>query len=533
MQPTRSFPSLLLLAVGCAPADDPGPAIWFALDAPRVEGIRSNALVPMARLHADGSWDLPWPVPRRISRGHPEQASLIPVDRDGFLHPPPGDSDDLPRPGIHWLFPYAAADSARLRSVAPVRWYRYAAGELLQAQRSVAERIVNGDNSRCSFWVLDNSADRHADARPGLALSVPAPSPLREDEIHGLDEMLAEAGLPHQPADADGGYDYRGFHDRHNDDYPHAGRYPQRSLAGLVRVREGLAVALVRFVEAGPRFGSIRPVVTWALVELREGGARIVSRFSASEALCTGRPAEDRGGELWLALSTRDGSRLDPLGKRLASGSWDAAWPERMHFMEMDRGGFLRHWRNRAGEPENPPGHWPLPFRNVDGERARLDLPLLWYRHSRWRTAPGAVTDVMMASRHCDEGWALRLEPDQGLRESSGRSVGVAFSRPTATRLAEETPQLKRIRDRLGLIDRPSSREEGGYRVGRSWYPIREVVGYFRLADGTVLGVVQEYHYEGDATVAFEVPAALAQGGEGVAATDTARIVLDVHGGGC
>ncbi len=536
MQPARSFLPFLLLATACAPPDDPAPSIWFALDAPRVDGIRERALVPLARLHPDGSWDLPWPRPRRVSQGFPEQASLIPVDRDGLLHPPPAGPGDLPRPGIHWLFPYTTADSARLRSVAPVRWFRYAAGETLQARRSVADRIANSDNSRCNFWVLANSADYGDDAPPGLALSIPALRPLREGEIEGLEEALAQAGLPHQPSDADGGYDFLGFHDRRDDSYPDAGRYPRRSLAGLLRVREGLEIALVAFVEAGPRFGTIRPVTTWALVELRAGRARIVSRFSASAPLCTGRPAENGGGELWLALATHDGSRLDPLAKRLADGSWDAAWPEGMHFMEMDRGGFLHHWRNRAGEPERPPGHWPLPFRGVDEERARLDLPLLWYRHSRRSMVPGTVTDVMLAGRHCGKGWALRLEPNRNLRDEpndSGRDLGVAFSDPSVTRLGEETPELKRIRDRLGLIDHPASREEGGYRMGGSSYPIREVIGYYRMEDGTRLGVVQVYHYEGEATVAFEIPAAAA-GGESLAAgRDTARIVLNVHGGGC
>lgn len=522
----------ILLAVACASPEDSVPSVWFALDAPRVSTIRERSLVPIARLHPDGSWDLPWPRPRRVSGDFPAQASLIPVDRNGFLHAPPGDSSELPRPGVHWLLPYATADSARLRAVAPVRWHRYAAGEVLQAQLSVAEGIGYNDRWSCGFWLLRNSANYGDDAPPGLALSIPAQRPLREADIAGLDEALAKAGLPHQPADADGGYDHQGHHDLHTDSYPDAGRYPRRSLAALVRVRDGLDVALVAWVEAGPQFGA-RPVTTWALVELREGRAGIVSRFSGHAALCAGRPAENRTADLWLALATHDGSRLDPLGRRVADGSWHPSWPEGIPFVDMDRGGFLHHRRSRGDDPERPPDHWPLPFRSVDGERARLDLPLLWYRHLRRSTVPGTVTDLMLASRHCEVGWALRLDPDRPWRDASGRSIGVAFSDPSVTRLEEETPELERMRIRLGLIDRPTSREEGGYSKAGTWYPRREVIGYFRLGDATVLGVVQAYHYEGEGTVVFEIPAA-SMGGEGLsAASDTARIVLDVHGGGC
>ena len=186
-----------------------------------------------------------------------------------------------------------------MRSVAPLRWYRYAVGEAVQGRPTGVNRLGQTDHA-CGFWVLHSREELDGAAPVGLALSRPALRSLRENDIPGLDGMLTAAGFPHQPSDAEGGYHYAG-------DYANpAGRYPRRTVAGLARIREDLDIAIVRYEEAGPQFEG--HVTTWTLVEFLEGHPR------------TGRPAENRTEAVWVALTSANGSRLDPIGRRHPDG---------------------------------------------------------------------------------------------------------------------------------------------------------------------------------------------------------------------
>ena len=96
-----------------------------------------------------------------------------------------------------------------MRSVAPLRWYRYAVGEAVQGRPTGVHRLSQTDNE-CGLWVLHSREELDGAAPVGLALSRPALRSLQEDDIPGLDDMLTAAGFPHQPSDADGGYGYEG-----------------------------------------------------------------------------------------------------------------------------------------------------------------------------------------------------------------------------------------------------------------------------------------------------------------------------------
>ena len=501
-----------VLVAACTEIEEPAETVWVALHAYSTRGLPENSLLPMGRLRPDGTWDLPWPKSFGVSLGAAEQPSLIRVDHEGMLLPPESPSESAARPGIHWLLPYELAASGRPRSVAPVQWHRYAVGEGVQGRPVQATALLHTDNSRCGFWVMRGRGEIEGAVPAGLALSRPALGDLAEDDVPGLDEMLTAAGFQNEPSDSDGGYDSPG--DLRNP----AGRYPRRTIAGLARVGEDRDVAMVRYEEAGPRFGG--HVVTWALVELRDGRAKIISTFSGNASLCARQPAENRTEALWVALVSRDGSRLDPIGRRHHDGNWDLPWPDLVEAAGVDSSGYLHPLRSPPDEPRISDEDWLLPFRVAGEDRLRIDAPLQWYRYVRRNVVPGTVTHVMLASRHCLAGWSLRMDPYWNMSGPEGRGGDVAFNLPSAVRLTtEDLPGLDSIQAGLGLRDRPPP-NQGGYQKGDDWYPKREILGLFQVYD-IIIGVVGEYHYEGGTTIVFEV------------SSNSARIVSEADGGGC
>ncbi len=504
-----------VLAAACTSIEEPAEGVWVAVHAYSVRGLPERSLLPIGRLRPDGSWDLPWPRSFGVSFGAAEQASSVRVDAEGFLLPTGDLSESASRPGIHWLLPYEVTDSGRLRSVAPVHWYRYAVGEVAQGRPTQADALRRSDYFRCSFWVLNANEEIDGAVPAGMALSRPALRDLSEDDLPNLGEMLTAAGFPHQPSDEDGGYHYRG------DGRSTAGRYPRRTVVGLATVREDVDVALVLYEEAGPRFGG--HVTSWALFEMRDGRANVVSTFSGDASLCGRWPAENRTEALWVALVSHEGSRLDPIGRRRSDGSWDLPWPDLVAGGSLDSSGYLHLWPSPSGEPRSSADGWPLPFVAVGRDRVRIDVPLQWYRHTRWNVTPGTVTHVMLAERGCSAGWSLRMDPDPewSVPGSEGRRVSVAFSLPLAVSLTEaDVPGLDSIQTVLRLVDRPP-RDHGGYEMGGNRYPHRDILGLYRIDDDVIIGVVGEYHYEGQKTVVFEI------------AGDSARIVSEASGGGC
>lgn len=501
-----------VLAAACTSTEEPAEGTWVALHTNSVGGLPERSLLPMGRLRPDGGWDLPWPGSFGVSRGFHDPMSSVRVDADGFLIPREERADAPVRPGPHWLLPYEAADSGRLRSVAPVDWYTYTASDPVQGRPARANRLLHSD-AFCGVWVLGGLEEAHEAETAGLALSRPALRGLSEDDFPRLGETLAAAGFPHQPSDADGGYDYDG-------DFRNAsGRYPRRAVVGLARIREGMDIALVRYEEAGPRFGG--HVTTWTLVELRAGKATVVSSFAGRGSGCVPRPAQDRTETLWVALvSEAGGSLLDPIGRRHPDGRWDLPWPDVLVGGELDRSGYLNPWRS-SGSGDGSAGWWPLPFQVGSGGRLRIDVPLQWYRYTRLGVVPGTVTHVTLAGRGCNAGWSLGLNPLRAVTYPVRRGVAVALTTPHAVELAEDdVPGLDSIRSTLGLLDRPS-RDQGGYRMGDDWYPKREILGLYRLQDDIMIGVVGEYGYEGQSTIVFEV------------SRDSTRIVSEASGGGC
>lgn len=503
-----------MLLAACTSSEESSEGTWFALHANSVRELPARSLLPMGRLRPDGSWDLPWPRSFGVSYGVAEQASLVPIDADGFLLPPRDRTNGTVRPGVHWLLPYEFADSARPRSIAPVRWFRYTAGEEVQGRSVQANALVHTDDYGCGFWVLVGGEQAEGGVPQAMALSRPALRALEEDEFPGLGEMLTAAGFPHEPSESDGGYYFPG------DNRHPAGQYPRRTVVGLARVEDDLDIALVSYEQAGPGFGG--HVTTWALVALQGGRASVVSRFSRWDTpQCTRPPPENRGeAPVWVGLLSQEGSQLEPIGRRHPDGSWDLPWPDWIEGARLDSSGYLRRWGDRSDASRSSDDGWPLPFRTVAGGRVRVDVPLQWYRMGHGRAVPGTVTHVMLAGRHCLAGWSLRMDPAWNMSGLAGREVAVAFNQPLAVQLAEEDiPDLDSILARLGLLDRPDP-DRGGYQMAGSSYPRRDIIGLFRVGD-IIIGVVGEYHYEGQATIVFEI-----SGG-------TASIVSEASGGGC
>ncbi len=380
-------------------------------------------------------------------------------------------------------------------------------------QLTAAQGLWLHELRECAFWKLGYGGEVPEDVLAGMVFSQQPLAVLGEDDLPGLDSLLAAVGFPDRPSDADGGYHFEG-----NGLHP-AGRYPQRTTVGLARLRADLDVALVRYVEAGPQFDRVRRhAVTWALVEIRGGMPSVVSTFSGGAPLCTGRPRNDPPDALWIALATHDGSRLDPIARRHLDGSWDMPWPDRdISSGRLDSAGVVQYW-SWPDESFDPTESWSTPFDLMDGE-LRLNAPLQWYRYSRFGRHPGTVSHAMLAERYCGVGWSLRMDPESSWYWDD--DPGVALSQPQPTPLAEEElPNLGAIRAELGLLSRPP-RDQGGYTMGGSRYPIRVVLGLFRLEDGAVIGVIEERNYEGGGVVVFEI------------ADDSARIVTSYHRGGC
>ncbi len=218
-----------------------------------------------------------------------------------------------------------------------------------------------------------------------------------------------------------------------------------------------------------------------------------------------------RSDSLWVAIVEKPkpllaAGEIIPIGQYY-EGGWDRTWPENFDhgpFASIDSIGGLS-----VARPILPP------IDNLDPERLHISAPLRWHFYTDAEEEDTlVVTDLALGRAHCGLRWVLSTDlAKQVETEKSYGTVGVAFSRPVESISADvEIPNLDSIQASLGLVRR--TRGGKGYR-NFVW------LGFYRLEDGTKMGVVNDIGYEGES---FQVIAF--RGDQGV-------VVVDMHGGGC
>ena len=132
------------------------------------------------------------------------------------------------------------------------------------------------------------------------------------------------------------------------------------------------------------------------------------------------------------------------------------------------------------------------------------------------------VARLLLVEAQCMMSWALGFGAPAGLAEPELPAVegapavaGVAFSHPLEVVSGdEEIPGLDGIRVELGLVD-VSSVDDPMESRRFVW------LGFYRLDDGAIIGVVNDRAYEGESWLVVEVDGA------------RSRVAHRVHGGGC
>ena len=223
---------------------------------------------------------------------------------------------------------------------------------------------------------------------------------------------------------------------------------------------------------------------------------------------------------LWIAVVRTDGV-LIPFARHGDDG-WDLPWPApfEAETAALDTGGDVvpPPWLGREA--------WTLPVPPIDRQDpggGRIAAPLQWSFYSRTEQGTAlAVSRLLLVEAHCMMSWGLGLgEPsgsgERGLPRVEGTPdvAGVAFNHPLDVVSAEEEiPGLDRIRADLDLID-VSGLDDPMESRRFVW------LGFYRLDDGDIIGVVNDRLYEGESWFVLEI-----DGDEG-------RIAHRVYGGGC
>ena len=185
--------------------------------------------------------------------------------------------------------------------------------------------------------------------------------------------------------------------------------------------------------------------------------------------------------------SYRPRGLLIPIARR-AGGVWAHPWPEPFdtsNVAVIESDGVLRDFRWESQQGLKP---WALPVDAQDPEFPRIGAPTRWSFHSE--TPPGTtltVTGLALIEAECLVSWALRTDA-RVLSQVDGtrRVAGVAFNHRLDAVSAEEVPYLDRIRTDLELVD-----TAGMYASRFVW------LGFYRLEDGGIIGVVNHVGYEG------------------------------------
>ena len=221
---------------------------------------------------------------------------------------------------------------------------------------------------------------------------------------------------------------------------------------------------------------------------------------------------------LWIAV-VQTGGALIPFARHGDDG-WDLPWPAPF---DAETGGL-----DDGGEVVSPPRPdrearpLPMPPVDQDSRGGRIAAPMQWsfYSQSERGTAL-TVARLLLVEAHCLMSWALGFGEPSGFGERELPAIegtpdvaGVAFSHPLEVVSADEIPGLDRIRAELGLID-VSGLDDPMESRRFVW------LGFYRLDDGAVIGVVNDRLYEGESWLVVEID------------SDGSRVAHRVYGGGC
>ncbi len=248
---------------------------------------------------------------------------------------------------------------------------------------------------------------------------------------------------------------------------------------------------------------------------LRGLGAAVLGLTTVCLA-CGGGPSETATPRdpLWIAVVQTDGV-LIPFA-RLTGDVWDLPWPAPF---DAETAAV-----DTTGEAAPPPWlgreSWTLPVPPIDGQDpggGRIAAPIGWSFYSQTERGTAlTVTRLLLVEAHCMMRWALGLDARELSRvEGTPTLAGVAFNHPLEVVSAEaEIPGLDRIRVELGLMD-STDLDDPSLSRRFVW------LGFYRLDDGGIIGVVNDRAYEGESWLVVQMDG------------DRSRIAHRVHGGGC
>ena len=213
---------------------------------------------------------------------------------------------------------------------------------------------------------------------------------------------------------------------------------------------------------------------------------------------------------LWIAVVQTEGV-LIPFARRAGDG-WDLPWPAPFdaETAALDTGGEVvpPPWLGREA--------WTLPVPPIDRQDpagGRIAAPMQWSYYSQTERGTAlTAARLLLIQAHCMMSWALGFEerepvPVEGIPEVAG----VAFNHPLEVVPEDEIPELDPISAELGQVDSTDPT------LARQFVWL----GFYRLDDGAVIGVVNDRAYEGESWLVVEIDG------------DRGRIVHRVHGGGC
>ena len=215
---------------------------------------------------------------------------------------------------------------------------------------------------------------------------------------------------------------------------------------------------------------------------------------------------------LWVAIVGSagrfvSGGALIPVGRYVA-GAWDRPWPDAIHpgfsIAPVDSAGSLGDWLSSLP---------PIEF--GESGLARIKAPLRWHLYAGAEESDTLnVVSLGLDRAQCLVQWAFYTDSGRLPEiEQWSRIAGVAFSRRVEPVSAGvEIPDPDSIAARVGLVRNPVDGE--GYR-NYAW------LGFYRLADGTTIGVVRDLRYEGESYKVIAIR------------DDQARIVAGASVGGC
>ena len=245
------------------------------------------------------------------------------------------------------------------------------------------------------------------------------------------------------------------------------------------------------------------------------GTMRVVAVVVAGVCLACGLEPPARSGDdpLWIAAVQTSGA-LIPFARHGDDG-WDLPWPAPFDAETgaPDGGGEVAP----RPRPDREPPSLPMPPVDQDSRGGRIAAPMQWRFYSQTeRGSALTVARLLLAEAQCMMSWALGFGDRELPRVEGTRDVaGVAFNRPLEVVSAEEEiPGLERIRAELGLVD-VAGLDDPMQSRRFVW------LGFYRLDDGGIIGVVNDRRYEGASWLVVEI-----DGDEG-------RIAHRVHGGGC